>query len=75
MRGKRRGHDPLMMWLMQRLVDSWVMKSAMDEVDEEIREDEERGELREVVPRPWTLLGGVVELRVAAAFGDEAGGG
>ena len=75
MRRERRGHDPLMMRFMQRLINRRVMQSPMNEINKKIREEEERRELREIVPRPRPLGGGVVELGVAAALGDEAGGG
>ncbi|KFZ07438.1 hypothetical protein V501_06455 [Pseudogymnoascus sp. VKM F-4519 (FW-2642)] len=75
MRRERRGHNPLMMGFMQRLIDRRVMQSAMNKVDEEIRKEEESRELEEIVPRPRSLGRGVVELGVAAALGDEAGGG
>lgn len=75
MRRKGGRHDPLVMWLMQRPINGRMMQTAMDEVDEEVREEEKRRELREIIPRPRPLGGAVVELGVPAALGDEAGGG
>ncbi|KFY74152.1 hypothetical protein V499_05802 [Pseudogymnoascus sp. VKM F-103] len=75
MRREWRGHNPLMMGFMQRLIDGRVMQSAMNEINKKIRKEEKRRELEEIVPRPRSLGRGVVELGVAAAFGDEAGGG
>ena len=68
MAGIRRGHDPLVMGLVKVLVDERVVQVAMDPVDAEIGEDEEDGELEEVVPESRALLGRVVELAVPADF-------
>lgn len=75
MRGKGCRHDPLVVRLVQGLVDAWVVQAAVDEIDEEVGEEEEDRELEKVVPGPWALSGCVVELGVAAALGDEASRG
>lgn len=64
--GEGRGHDPLVVRLVEVLVDAWVVEVTMNPVDAEVGEDEKDGELEEVVPKSWTLLGGVVELAVAS---------
>ena len=40
-----RGHDPFVVGLVKRLVDERVMKTAVNEVDEHVREEDEEGEL------------------------------
>lgn len=65
-------HNPLMMWLMQRLIDKWVVQTAVNEVDEEVGEEEEERKLEPLVPSSWTLGGGVVELRITLKFRCEA---
>jgi len=74
-RGERRRHDPLVVRLVQGLVDGRVVQAAVDQVDEEVGEEEEERELQDVVPEPRPVGGRVVELGVAAALGDEADGG
>lgn len=69
------GHDPFVMWLMQSLVDKRMMKSAMNEVDAEVGEDEEERELKVVVVRVWFIGQVIVEFGVAADFGEEEGDG
>lgn len=46
----RRRHDPLMMRLVQVLVDERMVESTMDQVDEEVRKDQEQRELEVVIP-------------------------
>ena len=35
--GERCGHDPFVVWLVERFVDGWVVQAAVDEVDEAVR--------------------------------------
>jgi hypothetical protein len=70
-RGKRCGHDPLVVRLVQRFVHALVVQTAVNPVDTEIGEAYKKWELNPVVPRSWTLLGCIVELRVAAYFSQE----
>ena len=49
MRSVWRRHDPFVVWLMQRFVEPRVVQATVDQVDEEIREEDEDGELEEVV--------------------------
>jgi hypothetical protein len=72
-RGKGRGHDPLVVGLVQRLVNALVVESTVNPVDTEIGEEEEEGKLGPVVPGTGALLCGIVELRVAADFSQEPG--
>lgn len=70
MRGKRRGHDPFVVRLVQALVDERVMQPAVDPVDAEVGEHDEEGELQPVVEGEGRVFGGVVELAVAAHLGE-----
>ena len=49
-RGKGCGHDPLVVRLMDVLVDARVVQTAVDPVDQRVGEGEEEGELQVVVP-------------------------
>ena len=49
-RGKGRGHDPLVVRLVDVLVDAWVVQTAVDPIDQRVGEEEEEGELQVVVP-------------------------
>ena len=49
-RGKGRRHDPLVVRLVQALVNHRVVQTAVDPVDEEVGEEQEQRELEEVVP-------------------------
>jgi hypothetical protein len=49
-RGERRGHDPLVVRLVQLLVEHRVVQSAVDPVDEKVGEADENGELEKQVP-------------------------
>lgn len=73
MAGVGRGHDPLVVRLVQALVDGGVVEAAVNPVDEEVGEDEEERELEEVVPQAGALLGDIVELAVAADLEQEEG--
>ena len=75
MAGEGRGHDPLVVRLVKVLVDERVVEVAMDPVDAEVGEDEEDGELEEVVPHAGALLGGVVKLAVASNLEAHEGRG
>lgn len=66
-------HYPFVVGFVQGFVDGGVVETAVDEVDEAVGEDEEEGELEEVVPGEWRFGGRVVEFGVAAYFGEEEG--
>ena len=59
------------MRLVEPLVDERVVKAAVDPVDEEVGKGDEEGELGEAVLAARALVGGVVELGVAADFSEE----
>lgn len=65
-------HNPLMMWLMQRLVNQWVVQTAVNEVDEEVGEEQEQWELEPLVPGAWSLGCSVVQLRISLKLSCEA---
>lgn len=70
-----RGHDPLVVRLVQVLVDARVVQPAVDPVDAEVGEAEEERELQDVVPPAGALVHRVVDLGVAADFDEEPGSG
>lgn len=72
---KWRRYDPLVMGLMQRFVQLGMMQAAVDPVDEEIGEADEKGELQEVVESKRCIRGCVVQFRVPADLDNEAGRG
>lgn len=74
-RGVWSWHDPLVVWLVESLVNQRVVKTSVDPVDAEIGEDEEERELKVVIVWHWFIREAVVELRVAKAFGQEEGHG
>lgn len=71
----RAGHDPLVVRLVQVLVDLGVVEPAVNPVDAEVGEHDEEGKLDDVVPHAGALLGLVIHFAVAAHFGDEEGRG
>lgn len=73
--GKRCGHNPLVVWLVDVLVDAWVVEAAVDPVDARVGEEQEEGKLGVGVPLSRALLCRVVKLRVAAHLGKEPGDG
>lgn len=66
-------HDPLMVRLVQVLIDPRMMQTAVDPVDAEVGEAEEKRELENVVPHARTVGGGIVHLAVSADFSEEEG--
>lgn len=71
MAGVGRGHDPLVVRLVEVLVDLGVVEPAVDPVDAEIGEDDEEGELDDVIPHARAILSCIVHLAVSADLGDE----
>jgi hypothetical protein len=82
--GEGCGHDPLVVRLVQALVEELAVQGAVDPVDAEVGEGQEDGEL-EPVPGvaeeaqdrvgDFGIGGGVVDEAEAADFGDEEGNG
>ena len=70
-RGIRRWHDPLVMRLMEVLVDEWMVQATMYPIDTEVGEADKERELQNVVPQPGTFSCGVVHFTVAANLGQE----
>ena len=72
---ERARHDPLVMRLVDMLVDQRVVKPTVYPVNAKVREDEEERELEHVVPSthtPWRVSRqGVIDLAVSAHFCDE----
>jgi hypothetical protein len=74
-RCERGRHDPLVVRLVDVLVDARVVQATVDPVDEGVGEHQEERELCIVIPSSRALLSCVVELRVAAHFSEEPGNG
>ena len=72
-RGERRGHDPLVVWLVDVLVDAGVVQAAVNPVDAQVGEADEEGNLGVVIPSSRAVFGAVVELGVSAHLGQEPG--
>lgn len=70
---ERRGHDPLVMRLVEPLVHGRVVQGPMDPVYEEVREGDEEGELEEVVKGERGAGRSLVELREPTNFGGKEG--
>lgn len=68
-----RGHNPLVVWLVESAVNARVVQSSVNPVDEEVGEKDEDGELEDAVVGEGLLGDGVVELGVAADLEDEEG--
>ena len=64
-------HYPLVMCLVERLVDLWVVQSSMYPVDEEVRERDEERELQEIVQLERRFRRIVVEVRISPDFCKE----
>ena len=67
------GHDPLVVRLVEGLVDAGVVQAAVDPVDEEIGEADEEWELDEAVEWEWLFGDGVVEFGVSSDLQNEEG--
>lgn len=64
-------HDPLVVWLMECLVDHGMMQPAVYEVNEEVGEEYEEGELEIVVQIEWCLGGCIVKFSITSDLGSE----
>lgn len=74
-RGEGRRHDPLVVRLVQVLVDQGVVQAAVDQVDQGVGEDEEARELQELVPHAGAVGRRIVQLRVSADLEEPEDGG
>lgn len=70
---ERRGHNPLVVRLVESTVNARVVQSSVNPVDEEVGEEDEDGELKDAVVGEGLLGDGIVELGVAADLEDEEG--
>lgn len=73
MAGVRCRHDPLVVGFVKMLVHKRVVKVSMDPVDAEVGEEQEKRELKDVVPHSRTFLGTIVQLAIASDFKEEEG--
>lgn len=71
--GEWGGHDPLVVRLVQTLVDERVVKTSVDPVDAEVGKHEEQWELDPIVQGERSFVGLVVEFAVSADLGDHKG--
>lgn len=71
MAGKGSRHNPLVVKLVQILVNQAVVKPAMSPVDAEVGKQEKQRELEEVVPESRSIFSGIIELAVASDFEKE----
>jgi len=72
---ERRGHNPFMMRFMQPLVYERVVQPPMNPIDEKVGEQDEEGELNDVVEQERSVRGRVVKFSMAADFAEKAGCG
>lgn len=68
---ERGRHDPFVMRFVESLVNLGVVQGSVDPVDEEIGEEDEKGELQVVVQGKWLIRRIVVEFSVATNFSEE----
>lgn len=68
---KGRGYDPLVVRLVQHLVDERVMETTVDSVDEEVGEGNEERELEDITLEARVPIGGVLQHAISADLGDE----
>ena len=66
-----RRHYPLVMRLVQRLVDERMVQATMDPVNEKVGKADKEGELDDVVKCKGGVRGRVVEFSVTADFTKE----
>lgn len=64
-----------MVWLVKVLVYKRMVKSAVDEVDKEVGEENEYGELEPIVGCKGGLVEAIVEFGVATHLGEKEGYG
>ena len=48
-------HDPLVVWLVEGLVHSWVVQATMNPINAKVREQDEERKLDEVVQWEWSF--------------------
>ncbi len=74
-RGKGRGHDPLVMRFVEALVNRGVVEGAVNPVNAEVGKEDEERVLEVIVLGEGGGRRGIIELGVAAHFGEEEGCG
>ncbi len=67
-------HDPLVMGLVQRLVDFRMVQAPVNPVDAQVRKADKQGELHNVVQRKGSIRRSVIKFAVTAHFGKETRG-
>lgn len=66
-----RWHNPLVVWLVEALVDEWVVQASVDPVDAKVGKHDEHWELYEVVPSAHPVQQRMVEPRIRSIVIDE----
>lgn len=69
------GHYPFVMRFVQSFVNSGVMQTAMDPVDEEVGETDEQGELEDVVQPKRGIGRRIVQFGISLDFANKKGDG
>jgi hypothetical protein len=64
--GVRRWHNPLVVRLVEMLVNQGVVQITVNPINAKVGKNQEQWKLRKVVPKTGALFGGVVEFAVAA---------
>ena len=73
--GIRRRHNPLVMRLVQRLVNLGMMQTPVNPVDAQVREGNEQRELKDVIEGKRSICRSVVKFSIATNFKEEEGRG
>lgn len=72
-RSKRGRYHPLVMLLVESLVYERMVQASMNPINAEIGEEEEQGELQDVVPQSRSIGRSIIHLGVSASFGKDQG--
>lgn len=75
MRREGARHNPLVMGLVEGLVDQRVVQAAVNPVDAEIGEGDKKRKLEDAIVRERLFVDGVVQLGVSPNLGDQEGSG
>lgn len=75
MRREGARHNPLVMGLVEGLVNQRVVQAAVNPVDAEIGEGDKKRKLEDAIVRERLFVDGVVQLGVSPNLGDQEGSG
>lgn len=74
MAGIRSRHDPLVMGLVQCLVNLGMVQTPVDPINAQIGEADKQRELQDVVESEGSIRRGIIKLAIAAHFDEETRG-